>query len=74
MRRVAALVLAAAALALVAPPARAQDGLSQVAGRLRADPVYVDPDAELAGRIDANALRDKIRSSGAEPMFVAVLP
>jgi hypothetical protein len=41
---------------------------------LKNDPVYVDPDAELAGQVDADALRARIKSAGAAPMFIAVLP
>jgi hypothetical protein len=48
--------------------------VTDVAGALRKDPVYVDPDAELAGQVDAAALRARIEAEGASPMFVAVLP
>jgi hypothetical protein len=64
-------ILLALALALVlTAPAQAQS-LSDVAAKLRTDHVYVDPDAELAGQVDADALKAKI---GSAPTFVAVLP
>jgi len=50
------------ALALLAP----------VGEELRRDPVYVDPRAPIA--VDEDALRDRIISSGAAPLFIAVLP
>src|SRR3954466_16162323 len=59
---------------LLAAPAAAQQDLASVGRALRADPVYVDPSAELADAVDADALREKIRDSGAAPMYVAVLP
>ena len=61
----------ALAFALVAP-AGAQ--VQEVAKALTSDPVYVDPDAELAGQVDADALRARIKSAGATPTFIAVLP
>src|SRR4051794_7078052 len=62
-------------LILAVSPAQAQaQSLDDVAAKLRADPVYVDPSAELAGSVDADALREKIRDSGAAPMYIAVLP
>src|SRR3954469_12292821 len=62
-------------LAVLAAPATAHaQSLDDVAAKLRADPVYVDPSAELAGSVDADALREKIRDSGAAPMDIAVLP
>jgi hypothetical protein len=77
MAGLAALRVLAAALALLcfaAAPAGAQDGVRRAAQALAADPVYVDPSAELAGEVDAAALRARIRSAHAAPMFVAVLP
>jgi hypothetical protein len=67
------LVAAILALALAAP-ADAQSGVSGAADALRDDPVFVDPGAELAGQVDAAALRARIEARGAAPMFVAVLP
>src|SRR3954447_5962206 len=60
-------------LILAVSPAHAQS-LDDVAAKLRTDPVYVDPSAELAGSVDADALRARIRDSGAAPMYIAVLP
>src|SRR3954447_5100796 len=68
------LVIALLAALLVAPPAAAQSEIQTAADALRRDPVYVAPDAELAGQVDAEALREKIRSSGAAPMYIAILP
>jgi hypothetical protein len=60
-------------LALLAPAAaRAQ--VSEVATALRADPVYVDPDAELASQVNAADLRSEIAASDAAPLYIAVLP
>jgi hypothetical protein len=68
-------LLASLALLLVsAPAAFAQGEIDAVGEALRSDPVYVDPDAELAvSASEAEALRDKIRDAG-EPIFIAVLP
>ncbi len=64
--------LLALALALgAAAPAGAQTGIEAAASALRSDPVYVDPGAELAGQVDAAALRARI---GTAPVYVAVLP
>ena len=43
---------------------RARRRSTEVGAALRQDPVYVDPDAELAGDVDADALREKIRAGG----------
>src|SRR3954469_14262908 len=69
-----ALAIALLMLLVFAPSAAAQDDIQAAAEALRRDPVYVAPGAELAGQIDADALREKIHSSGASPMYVAVLP
>jgi hypothetical protein len=65
-----------AAILLLATPAAspAQDAVQTAASALRSDPVYVAPDAELAAQVDAAALRARIASAGATPMFIAVLP
>ncbi|NJQ03536.1 hypothetical protein [Streptomyces zingiberis] len=62
------------AAGMLAPGARAADGLGTVAESLREGPVHVDPRA--AGRLseaDAKALTDTIEEAG-KPVFVAVLP
>src|SRR5215210_2823899 len=71
-----ALLVAVLAMAILAAPARAaaQSDIEAAADALRRDPVYVAPGAELGGQVDADALRDEIRSSGASPMYIAVLP
>lgn len=51
--------------------AAAQDTASTAARALSSDHVYVDADAEMAGRVDAGALRSRI---GGEPIWIAVLP
>ncbi len=67
--------LALALLLLFVPAtAAAQDEVQRAAEALRGDPVYVDPDAELADQVDAAALRERIDVRGAAPMFIAVLP
>ena len=75
MRRLAsASVLLVAVAVLLAAPAVAQTSiLDQAASRLRSDPVYVDPEADVAGDVDEDGLRQRIRASNA-PIFVAVLP
>ena len=65
--------LAALVLALLAPAASAQDAVTTAATALRSNPVFVDPAAEEAGKVDADKLRARIRDSGAAPMYVAVL-
>jgi hypothetical protein len=67
-----ALFLAAVLLAFAAPAAGAQDALDRAAAALRSDPVYVDPDAELAiTDAQANELRARI---GDRDIYVAILP
>lgn len=59
-------------LAVLAFPATAAaQSVSEAASALRDDPVYVAPGAELAGQVDADALRSAI---GDKAVFVAVLP
>ncbi|MDH6224814.1 hypothetical protein [Streptomyces sp. MJP52] len=68
---VAAAELDAAPAALEAPAAAE---ISEIADRLRDNPVYVDPEAAgQLSRADADALSDKIEESG-RPVFLAVLP
>ena len=56
------------------PPPRRPERRVGGRGRVAADPVYVDPGAELAGQVDAAALRARIDAQGAAPLFIAVLP
>ncbi|WP_028067920.1 hypothetical protein [Solirubrobacter soli] len=69
MRALAVLLFALLALAA---PARAD--VKSAADALAGDPVYVDPSAELADQVDADALRARIKSAGAAPLYIAVLP
>ncbi|MDA0180919.1 hypothetical protein OJ997_11490 [Solirubrobacter phytolaccae] len=64
-------VLAVLLTLLAFPASAAAQSVSEAASALRSDPVYVADGAELAGQVDAGALRGKI---GEEPVFVAVLP
>jgi hypothetical protein len=66
--------LVVAALLALTGTAYAQSGVDTAADALKNDPVYVDPSAEQADQVDADALRARIKSAGAEPMFIAVLP
>ena len=71
------LVLAAALAAALAlgATARAGERIDAAVAALQSGPVYVDPDAELAiGGADQARLRAAIDSSGAGPVYVAILP
>ena len=65
-----------AALAVLFPaPAIAGSTIDRAAAALRADEVYVDPAAERRiSAEDADRIRDRIETSGAGPMYVAILP
>lgn len=64
----------AAALALAAP-AVAGERIDAAVAALQADPVYVDPSAELAiGAADQARLRRAIDTAGAGPVYIAILP
>jgi hypothetical protein len=67
-------VLLASLLAVLVLAAPARADVRSAASALKSDPVYVDPNAELASQVDADALRARIKSAGATPLFVAVLP
>ena len=68
------LLLTLAALLALATPAAAQDAVEQAADALRADPVYVDPEAERAiSDSEADAVRRRIEEDGV-PVKIAVLP
>src|SRR5205823_6030267 len=69
------LVLLLALLALPAAVAGAQDAAIQKAAQaLQSDPVYVDPQAPAAARVDAGELQRRIDDAGATPTYIAVLP
>jgi hypothetical protein len=61
----------AALLGLALPATAGAQTVQDAASALRSDPVYVAPGAELAGQVDAAALRREI---GDQRVFVAVLP
>jgi hypothetical protein len=64
---------AAAALALSAP-AFAGERIDDAVNALRSDPVYVDPNAELAiDDADQATIRSKLDSAGAGPVYIAIL-
>jgi hypothetical protein len=66
---------AVAASLVFASTAGAGPILDRAVAALRSDPVYVDPDAELAiGGADQQRLRQTIDTAGAGPVFIAVLP
>ena len=68
-------VIALLCLLLLPATARAQGLIDEAAQGLRNDPVFVHPDAETQlGLEEAQALRERIRDTGAGPMYVAVLP
>jgi hypothetical protein len=69
-----ALAVAVLALLIAAAPASAQSGVDQAADALQNEPVYVDPSAELADQVDVDALKARIASAGAAPLYIAVLP
>lgn len=75
MRRFAVLLVLMVSLA--AAPASAQTGgpiIEKAATALKADPLYVDADAEAAiSDSEADAVRTKIEASGV-PLFIAILP
>ena len=75
LRRTFSLVALVVAVAQ-AGPAGAQPAtpiLDRAGSELRNDPVYVDPQAELADRVSADRVRQRITDRGV-PVFVAVLP
>jgi len=62
-------------LLALAPPVAAQDVIERTAQALAEDPVYVDPDAELAiDAADAGRVRTRIEERGAGPLYVVILP
>ncbi|HZB77899.1 MAG TPA: hypothetical protein VE526_16835, partial [Solirubrobacteraceae bacterium] len=73
MRR---LVLAVLLLLVFAPAAQAGELIDRAAQELQTgDNVYVDPDADpTISEAEEEALRDRISSAGAGPMYVAIMP
>ena len=75
MKRSLLLAVAAAAALALAAPAGAGERIDAAVAALQANPVYVDPSAELAiGAADQARLRRKIDTSGAGPVYIAILP
>ena len=64
----------AALLCLLLLPGTAAAQIEEAASALTSDPVYVDPQAETLGLEEAQSVRERIRATGAEPLFVAVVP
>ena len=63
------------ALLVLAPAAQAGELIDRAASELQQDNVYVDPDADPTLTDEqAQALRERISSEGAGPMYVAVMP
>jgi hypothetical protein len=74
MRRLLPL-LSLVLLLLLPASARAGELIDRAVAGLQSDNVYVDPDADPAlTAAQADALRDRIASSGAAPMYVVVAP
>jgi hypothetical protein len=73
---VSRLLLALIALALALPgSALAGPIVDGAAQALASDPVYVHPDAEAAvSEEDADRLRERIGTTGAGPLYIAILP
>src|SRR3954452_3764854 len=77
MRRAAGIAGLLVALALASPAlAQTATGVVDEAARpLRSDPVFVHPDAESKiSEAQADRIRQRIRSSDAGPLYVAILP
>ncbi|MDX6436492.1 MAG: hypothetical protein QOK34_1326 [Gaiellaceae bacterium] len=74
MKRLFAIAALSAALVSV-PAAQAGPVIDRTVAALSANPVYVDPGAELAiSASDQQRLRHQIDSAGAGPVYVAILP
>ena len=63
MRLLVSMLLGTVLLLATAGTAGAQSGVDAAIDALKSDPVYVDPDAELASQVDADALRTQIKSA-----------
>jgi hypothetical protein len=70
------LAIAAVSAALVSvPPVQAGPVLDRTVAALSANPVYVDPSAELAiSASDQQRLRRRLDGAGAGPVYIAILP
>ena len=75
MHRSLVSLVAVAALLVPASSAQAGEILDRAANALRGDPVYVDPLARpTLTAAQADRLRESIDTTGAGPMYIAVLP
>ncbi len=69
------LAVAVAAALVLGAQARAGERIDAAVAALQTNPVYVDPDAELAiGSAEQDRIRSAIDSSGAGPVYIAILP
>jgi len=75
VQRALVLAVAVAAALVLGATARAGERIDAAIAALKTKPVYVDPDAELAiGSAEQDRLRTAIDTSGAGPVYVAILP
>ena len=75
MKRGLALAVAAAAALTLGASARAGERIDAAVAALQSEPVYVDPDAQLAiGSAEQARVRAAIDTSGAGPVYIAILP
>jgi hypothetical protein len=75
VKRSVLLAVAATAALTLAATARAGQRIDAAVAALQASPVYVDPDAQLAiGSADRARLLSAIDTSGAGPVYIAILP
>ena len=75
MKRSVVLAVAVAAALALAAQARAGERIDAAVAALQTNAVYVDPDAQLAiGGADQERISRAIDTSGAGPVYVAILP
>jgi hypothetical protein len=74
VKRCVVLAAAAATALALSAPAFAGERIDAAVNALRSDPVYVDPNAELAiDAADQAELRSKLDNAGAGPVYIAIL-
>jgi hypothetical protein len=75
MKRGLVLAVVVAAALVLGANARAGERIDAAVAALQSDPVYVDPDAQLEiGSADQARIRQAIDTSGAGPVYIAILP
>jgi hypothetical protein len=75
VKRGLALAVVAAAALLLGATAQAGERIDAAVAALQSSPVYVERDAQLAiGSADQDRLRAAIDTSGAGPVYIAILP